>query len=78
MRNRTYGGVRGRKTKVGRKLLCFPPTRLVSKKLVVLKKKDTIVFLKKQAHLPGDWYVAVAEQPCQGLVHWQGAFKCTK
>ena len=37
------------------------PLRLVSKKLVVLKKKDTIVFLKKQAHLPGDWYVAVAK-----------------
>ena len=31
MRNRTYGGVRGRKTKVGRKLLRFPPTRLVTK-----------------------------------------------
>ena len=30
MRNRTYGGVRGRKTKVGRKLLRFPPTRLFS------------------------------------------------
>ena len=28
MRNRMYGGVRGRKTKVGEKLLCFPPTRL--------------------------------------------------
>ena len=28
MRNRTYGGVRGRNTKVGRKLLRFPPTRL--------------------------------------------------
>ena len=27
MRNRTYGGVRGRKTKVGEKLLRFPPTR---------------------------------------------------
>lgn len=37
------------------------PLRLVSKKLVVLKKKDIIVFLKKQAHLPGDWYVAVAK-----------------
>ena len=32
MRNRTYGGVRGRKTKVGRKLLRFPPTRLCDKK----------------------------------------------
>ena len=28
MRNRMYGGVRGLKTKVGRKLLRFPPTRL--------------------------------------------------
>ena len=27
MRNRMYGGVRGRKTKVGEKLLRFPPTR---------------------------------------------------
>ena len=27
MRTRMYGGVRGRKTKVGRKLLRFPPTR---------------------------------------------------
>ena len=29
MRNRTYGGVRGRKTKVGEKLLRFPPTRFM-------------------------------------------------
>ena len=28
MRNRLYGGVRGRKMKVGEKLLHFPPTRL--------------------------------------------------
>ena len=27
MPNGTYGGVRGRKTKVGEKLLRFPPTR---------------------------------------------------
>ena len=27
MRNRTYGGVRGRKTKVGENPLRFPPTR---------------------------------------------------
>ena len=27
MRNRMYGGVRGRKTKVGRQLLRFTPTR---------------------------------------------------
>ena len=31
MRNRMYGGVRGRKTKVGEKLLRFPPTRLNAK-----------------------------------------------
>ena len=30
MPNGTYGGVRGRKTKVGRKLLRFPPTRFLS------------------------------------------------
>jgi len=30
MRNRMYGGVRGRKMKVGGKLLHFPPTRLMS------------------------------------------------
>ena len=29
MRNRMYGGVRGRKTKVGEKLLRFPPTRFL-------------------------------------------------
>ena len=29
MPNGMYGGVRGRKTKVGRKLLRFPPTRFV-------------------------------------------------
>ena len=31
MRNRMYGGVRGRKTKVGEKLLRFPPTRFGGK-----------------------------------------------
>ena len=35
MRNRMYGGVRGRKTKVGEKLLRFPPTRL----------NDTVLFV---------------------------------
>jgi len=32
MPNGTYGGVRGRKTKVGRKLLRFPPTRFINSK----------------------------------------------
>ena len=36
MPNGTYGGVRGRKTKVGRKLLRFPPTRLGLGNLVFL------------------------------------------
>ena len=31
MRNRMYGGVRGREMKVGGKLLHFPPTRFVVK-----------------------------------------------
>ena len=41
MRNRTYGGVRGRKTKVGRKLLRFPPTRLFVFLLCECQIKDT-------------------------------------
>ena len=36
MPNGTYGGVRGRKTKVGRKLLRFPPTRLERLERVVV------------------------------------------
>ena len=35
MPNGTYGGVRGRKTKVGRKLLRFPPTRLYASACVL-------------------------------------------
>ncbi|EJW90001.1 hypothetical protein EVA_21893, partial [gut metagenome] len=44
MRNRTYGGVRGRKTKVGRKLLRFPPTRFflgrIAETLTVMHNKN--------------------------------------
>ena len=41
MRNRTYGGVRGRKTKVGRKLLRFPPTQLTRReKFSYMTKAD--------------------------------------
>ena len=36
MRNRMYGGVRGRKTKVGEKLLRFPPTRFTFFEVFVL------------------------------------------
>ena len=35
MRNRMYGGVRGRKTKVGEKLLRFPPTRFSPLNLLI-------------------------------------------
>ena len=35
MRNRMYGGVRGRKTKVGGKLLRFPPTRFVVNAMLI-------------------------------------------
>ena len=37
MRNRMYGGVRGRKTKVGEKLLRFPPTRFYIENFCCLK-----------------------------------------
>ena len=48
MRNRTYGGVRGRKTKVGRKLLRFPPTRffeifsLLLKYLILVRNNEFV------------------------------------
>lgn len=44
MPNGTYGGVRGRKTRVGRKLRRFPPTRFIpagfpaSRNLIMNKK----------------------------------------
>ena len=42
MRNRTYGGVRGREKKVGEKLLRFPPTRFYmltgSRKVNIMRK----------------------------------------
>ena len=46
MRNRMYGGVRGRKMKVGGKLLHFPPTRFG---LIVWKIE--IYFVPLQASL---------------------------
>ena len=53
MRNRMYGGVRGRKTKVGEKLLRFPPTRSIYSRLPawgVLDKQE--VFWRMLAPLP--------------------------
>ena len=43
MRNRMYGGVRGRKTKVGEKLLRFPPTRLVTGNLKHFPKEPQVI-----------------------------------
>ena len=40
MRNRMYGGVRGRKTKVGEKLLRFPPTRLFNHILSLIQTSE--------------------------------------
>ena len=63
MRNRTYGGVRGRKTKAGRKTFRFPPTRLYNIKALtfetVLHQLSDKVQLKLTAGkaTPKEWYV---------------------
>ena len=44
MRNRMYGGVRGRKTRVGEKLHRFPPTRLC----FATEIDSTICFFQKK------------------------------
>ena len=45
MRNRMYGGVRGRKTKVGEKLLRFPPTRSLSGRVGKSLRANLLVHL---------------------------------
>ena len=40
MPNGMYGGVRGRKTEVGRKLLRFPPTRLTINLKWICRKRN--------------------------------------
>ena len=52
MPNGTYGGVRGRKTKVGRKLLRFPPTRLPKGCLQFLSSSVLSLFLPLPHHYP--------------------------
>ena len=47
MPNGTYGGERGRKTKVGRKLLRFPPTRLWKRYIMLILCIVDIVGIKK-------------------------------
>ena len=51
MRNRTYGGVRGRKTKVGEKLLRFPPTRCMLGISIEQAGLRETVWLKVVPHL---------------------------
>ena len=59
MRNRMYGGVRGRKTKVGRKLLRFPPTRLSVSYTIVMAIKLMAVKSKFETYRAVDeGYVA--------------------
>ena len=50
MPNGTYGGVRGRKTKVGRKLLRFPPTRLF---VPLMESGSKYSILKEENFLSG-------------------------
>ena len=45
MRNRMYGGVRGRKTRVGEKLHRFPPTRLPPIHALYVTNSVVIVWL---------------------------------
>ena len=63
MRNRTYGGVRGRKTKVGRKLLRFPPTRLVTNKKETLQLKFSEKLRKENCEKMEDWCTSGGEIP---------------
>ena len=50
MRNRMYGGVRGRKTRVGEKLHRFPPTRFITTpqkvKIFIINQKKVHFFVK--------------------------------
>ncbi len=56
MRNRMYGGVRGRKTKVGRKLLRFPPTRFFIPPEPLFHPQNTAFQLQNE-------YIIRAERP---------------
>ena len=60
MRNRMYGGVRGRKTKVGEKLLRFPPTRL--QRIILLKEPISQIFfviLPPNSESPEFWKMEI-------------------
>ena len=53
MRNRMYGGVRGRKTKVGEKLHRFPPTRFFKKKVLCAEScAEEITYLLYTLSIP--------------------------
>ena len=60
MRNRLYGGVRGRKTKVGRKLLRFPPTRfllLADADSEGNTRMEGVLNIQQNADNTGVWYL---------------------
>ena len=57
MPNGTYGGVRGRKTKVGRKLLRFPPTRLWIYVYQTYRLSGEMLFLKRFMIFSGQQYI---------------------
>ena len=46
MRNRMYGGVRGKETKIGRKTFVSLPTRLCARENFVFVKTLVVVLLK--------------------------------
>ena len=52
VRNRMRGGVRGRKTKVGRKLLRFPPTRFYIFPISIFRYLSVWLIFKVQL-IPG-------------------------
>ena len=73
MPNGTYGGVRGRKTKVGRKLLRFPPTRLkVQLKYYIFRVIERYILMfscariRRIVHL----FDIIELVICLGLANW--------
>ena len=58
MPNGTYGGVRGRKTKVGRKLLRFPPTRFLYFKPVCLNLQECVLAVQEVQEQPAHHDIA--------------------
>ena len=66
MRNRMYGGVRGRKTKVGEKLLRFPPTRFV------MQVNSSLFVLHSQLHERSNDFLTSAWEHVDDWNLWHG------